>query len=150
MTLYFAYGSNLKLDRMRTRVPSARVIGRAQLRNRRFSLDKRSADGSAKANIREDERACVWGILYAIDPAHWELLDRYEPGYERIAAKVVTEEGETVSAETYVAQVLTQEPAAFDWYKQLVVEGAREQGLPEDYIAALERLPEKPDPAGPR
>jgi gamma-glutamylcyclotransferase (GGCT)/AIG2-like uncharacterized protein YtfP len=145
-TLYFAYGSNLKLERMRARVPSARVFGRAQLRNRRLCLDKRGLDGSGKANLREDGRACVWGALYAIDPEHWETLDRYEDGYARVAVEAVTEQGEAVSAETYVAYRLTREPVAFDWYKRLVVEGAHEHGLPADYVAALEGLPEKPDP----
>jgi gamma-glutamylcyclotransferase (GGCT)/AIG2-like uncharacterized protein YtfP len=145
-TFYFAYGSNLKFERMRARVSSARVLGRARLRNRRLSLDKRGLDGSGKANLREDERACVWGVLYAIDPADWEALDRYEDGYARVGVEAVTDEGEAVRAETYVAYRLTREPVAFDWYKRLVLEGAHEHGLPADYVAALEELPEKPDP----
>jgi gamma-glutamylcyclotransferase (GGCT)/AIG2-like uncharacterized protein YtfP len=145
-TLYFAYGSNLKLEQMRARVPSARVFGKARLRNRRLSLDKRGVDGSGKANLHEDGRACVWGVLYSFDPADWEVLDRYEPGYARVAVEVVTEEGEAVSAETYVARRLTRDPVAFDWYKRRLVEGAREHGLPADYVAALEGLPERPDP----
>jgi gamma-glutamylcyclotransferase (GGCT)/AIG2-like uncharacterized protein YtfP len=145
-TLYFAYGSNLKLEQMRARVPSARVFGRARLRNRRLSFDKRGVDGSGKANLSDDGRACVWGVLYAFDPADWEALDRYEPGYARVAVEVVTEKDEAVSAETYVARRLTRDSVAFDWYKRLVVEGAREHGLPADYVAALEELPERPDP----
>ncbi len=45
-----------------------------------------------------------------------------------------------------MATTLTDEPVAFDWYKRLIVEGAREHGLPGDWVATLERLPEKPDP----
>jgi gamma-glutamylcyclotransferase (GGCT)/AIG2-like uncharacterized protein YtfP len=145
-SLYFAYGSNLKLERMRARVPSARVLGRGQLRNRRLSLDKRGRDGSGKANIPREAGACVWGVLYAIDPAHWEDLDRYEDGYARMAVEVVTDEGEATTADTYVARSLTRQAVAFDWYKELVVEGAREHGLPSDYVAALEQLPAKPGP----
>jgi gamma-glutamylcyclotransferase len=34
----------------------------------------------------------------------------------------------------------------YDWYKALVIAGAREHGLPADYIAALAAAPAKPDP----
>ena len=85
-------------------------------------------------------------MLYDVEPEHWTWLDGHEQGYARADVRVVTEEGDEISALTYVATTLTDEPVAFDWYKRLIVEGAREHGLPGDWVAALERLPEKPDP----
>jgi len=143
---YFAYGSNLKLARVQARVPSARFIARARLPNGCLSLNKRGRDGSGKASLAPEGGAGVWGGLYDVEPAHWTWLDGHEPGYARADVRVVTEEGDEVSALTYVATTLTDEPVAFDWYKRLIVEGAREHGLPGDWVAALERLPEKPDP----
>ena len=144
--LYFAYGSNLKLARLQARVPSARFVARARLPDGRLSLNKRGRDGSGKANLAPEGGAGVWGVLYDVEPEHWTCLDGHEQGYARADVRVVTEEGAEISALTYVATTLTDEPVAFDWYKRLIVEGAREHGLPSDWVAALERLPEKPDP----
>lgn len=146
MQLYFAYGSNLLFSRMRDRVPSARLLERARLPGVRLVFDKRGRDGSGKANLREAHGSSVWGVLYAIEPAGWEALDRHEGGYARVAVEAVGEEGELHAAATYVAQVFTADAVPFDWYQKLVIEGAREHGLPPAYLAALESVPRRPDP----
>lgn len=143
---YFAYGSNLKPDRMRSRIESARVVTRARLAGFRLALDKSGRDGSGKANMKRDDGAHVWGVVYRIDLAHWPLLDTFERGYARIEMGVETETGEALGVQTYVALDLTDDPVAYDWYKRLLVDGAREHGLPVDYVEALERLPQRPDP----
>jgi len=143
--LYFAYGSNLSLERMRARVPSARVMGPGLLRGARLRLDKRGADGSGKANLAADRHGCVWGVAYRLSAAHWGDLDAVEPGYSRVTVELELF-GRGVSAETYRSERLTADPVAFDWYKRLIVEGARQHGLPEDYVRHLEALPARPDP----
>jgi gamma-glutamylcyclotransferase len=130
--LYFAYGSNLSFERMRSRIESAQFVTRARLAGFRLALEKSGRDGSGKANVQRDEGAHVWGVVYRIDVVHWPQLDSFERGYARV--------------ETYVARDLTDDPVAYDWYKRLLVDGAREHGLPEDYVEALERLPHRPDP----
>jgi gamma-glutamylcyclotransferase (GGCT)/AIG2-like uncharacterized protein YtfP len=147
VALYFAYGSNLVIARMRQRVPSARALGRARLDGRRLALDKRGRDGSAKANLRPDPAAHVWGALYRLDPRHWPALDACEPGYARVAVEVRAGAGERVAAETYVAQVHTDEPA-WDWYLGLLLQGARDHGLPEEYRTWLASLPARKGDAG--
>jgi hypothetical protein len=142
--LYFAYGSNLCARRSRRRVPSAACVGRA----RRIVTDKLGSNGSGKANLREDAAATVWGVLYALDGAHGERLDACERGCPRVPLEVVTQAGTQVLAQTYVSEMLTADPVPHAWYKRLVIEGAREQGLPADYVARLEARPERPDPAG--
>lgn len=141
---YFAYGSNLSLDCMRGRVPSAEVVGRARLAGMRLTLDKRGRDGSGKANLVPDAAAHVWGAVYSLEIAHWDGLDASEPGYRRVSVSVETESGEIV-ADTYVSTLRTDDPVAFAWYKRLIVEGARAQGLPAEYLALLEALPVRAD-----
>jgi hypothetical protein len=63
-----------------------------------------------------------------------------------VEIQVLTDAGDDLDAETYLAQVLTTDPVAFDWYKQLLLEGAREQALPDGYVAGLAHLPARPDP----
>jgi hypothetical protein len=47
-TLYFAYGSNMKSSRIKSkkRAPSAKAIGRAKLKGKRLAFNKVSKDGS--------------------------------------------------------------------------------------------------------
>jgi hypothetical protein len=143
--LYFAYGSNLSLERMRARVPSVRVVGPGLLRGARLRLDKRGADGSGKANLAADRDACVWGVAYRLAVTHWHDHDAVEPGYSRVTVQLELL-GRSVSAETYRSERLTADPVAFDWYKRLIVEGARAHGLPDAYLTHLEALPARPDP----
>ena len=87
----------------------------------------------------------MWGVAYRLASAHWRDLDAVEPGYSRVTVRLELF-GSGVSAETYRSERLTPDPVAFDWYKRLIVEGARQHGLPEDYVRHLEALPARPDP----
>ena len=143
--LYFAYGSNLLVTRMCGRVPSARPLGVASLRGYRLTVDKRGRDGSGKANLRAEDGATVWGALYELNPTHWKFLDACEPGYTRLTVQAELWCAAPAEAQTYRSPLLTDEPVPFASYKQLLVDGAREHGLPDEWIRFLLTLPEKPD-----
>ena len=143
--LYFAYGSNLKEGRMRQRVPSARTETVAFLDHHRLVCNKRGRDGSAKANLARDAGHRVWGVLYRIEPGHLTLLDRFETGYERVEVEVCTAAGDAHRASTYRSDRVTREPIPFAWYRELILEGAREHGLPAEYLKLLEALPARSD-----
>ena len=143
--LYFAYGSNLHAARLRERVPSARALGAHLLEGFRFALDKPSRDGSAKANLRAQPGGRVWGAVYSIDAADWARLDACEPGYRRLRVRLRAGDAER-DAEAYLSQLRCEEPVAYHWYKQLIVDGAREHALPSEWIEFLQALPARPDP----
>jgi hypothetical protein len=145
--LYFSYGSNLALARMQERVPSAVALSRARLPGHRLTTDKRGRDGSGKANLRPDPAAAVWGVVYRFLAAHWPALDACEPGYRRVAVEVLLESGEGLGVQTYVSSLRAPDPVPLAWYKRLIVDGAREHRLPAAYLAMLEALPVRPDPA---
>lgn len=146
-TVVFAYGSNMKTVRMRSedRAPSARSAGRARLLDVRLICNKKSADGSAKANIVDSPSDVVWGVLWEVDASDLTKLDVAEGGYQRELRKVLTDGGKTVAAEVFVSETLISDAVAYDWYKALLIEGAREHELPEEYVRYLESLPAKPD-----
>jgi len=144
--LYFAYGSNMKTERMSKRVPSANAVGRAKILNKRLVCNKKSKYGSGKANLTDSPGDVVWGVLYEITDADLRKLDRFEGDYRRVAVEVLNEQEHPIVVQTYVSGKLTTEPIPYDWYKALIVEGAREHRLPEDYLKLLEGLPAKPDP----
>lgn len=147
---YFAYGSNLYLPRMQRRVPSALPLTVAQLPGYRLTFGKRSRDGSAKCTIEPAEapEETVWGVIYRIDPGERPRLDEAEgPRYELIDLEVVTPDEERVAVFTYRARPEYLGHAwPYDWYRDLVLEGARQHALPAEYITRIAAVTGVPDP----
>lgn len=140
--LYFAFGSNLHAPRMLGRVPSARFVAVARMADYTLAFRKRGKDGSGKCDVAPAEGNVVWGVVYCIEAADQPRLDAAEgPGY-RVAPVTVTTGPETLAAFTYIARPAwyTREPP-HAWYRDLVVAGARDHGLPPDYVAAIAAVP---------
>jgi gamma-glutamylcyclotransferase len=142
--LYFAYGSNMSGARLRSRIASAEVVGPAFLKDMEMLFNKRGSDGSGKANLVESPGGVTWGVLWKISPRDLDTLDKVEGGYDRVAVQAWKSDGNVVGAVTYVSGRLSDDPRAYEWYKEIVIAGAREHDLPRDYIAYLERFPSKP------
>jgi len=141
MILYFAYGSNLWQPRISCRVGAVRAVGVAQLDGHALAWHKRSKDGSGKCDIVEDASSVVLGVIYELSDQKMTLLDEAEGvdnGYRRITVAVRVH-GASMSATTYRADRGHVDPGAvpYDWYKEVVVAGARAHGLPEDYVARI-------------
>lgn len=108
-------------------------------------FNKLSANGSGNANLVASPGDVIWGVLYERNDSDVEQLDRIEQGYQRIKIQVWKPDEETLEAVTYQSTQLTDDPVAYDWYKDVLITGAREHHLPQDYITYLEQLPAKPD-----
>jgi hypothetical protein len=142
---YFAYGSNMLLPRLRQRSPCAQLLGIAHLPGHVLRFHKAGMDNSGKCDafftgLVSDR---VIGVLFEISVNGKELLDRIEGlgfGYEEKLVRVVDAVGEEVEAFTYYATAIDMGRAPFHWYKQHVLIGAREAGLPREYIEAIERV----------
>lgn len=143
---YFAYGSNMAVERLRARVPSASLMGTAALAGHALRFDKPgSMDGTAKCDAAYTGNSGdrVLGALYSIAAAELALLDRFEGvghGYERRVVPVVCASNETVLAEIYIATHAGANLRPLDWYKEHVLRGARALQLPCAYIAAIEAV----------
>ena len=147
---YFAYGSNMLTARLADRVPSTRPIDRAVLPAWELTFGKQGSDGSAKCTVVREEDSAVHGVLFHIDASERHLLDRAEGlgyGYE-IEDFTVRLDGNPVDAFAYVAthDYIDTSLAPFHWYHALVLEGAREHDLPEDYLEWLESIRRVSDP----
>jgi gamma-glutamylcyclotransferase len=151
--LYFAYGSNLLSRRLRERTPSARVLGRGVLPDHVLRWHMRSNDGSGKCDVRAAEPhtpSLVHGVVYRIASAEKPLLDQAESlgvGY-RDEQVTVQMDGRSVTAWIYRALRIDATALPYDWYKAVVIAGAHEHGLPDDYRALLHAVPAKTDPDG--
>ena len=142
--LYFAYGSNMPTKRLRSRIASAKPLGIGQIHGKRMVCNKKGKDGSGKANLTDSPGGTTWGVLYEVTASDLKELDRIEVGYDRVPVEVWTSEGDAMKAETYISTVLTDDPVTHDWYKELMLSGAKEHGLPKGYINYLEQLPARP------
>lgn len=141
---YFAYGSNMLTHWLRCRVPSARPLGMATLQRHTLRWHKRSVDGSGKCNAvaTGNEADAVLGVLFDISTDEKPALDLAEgagKGYVQSDVCAETQSGR-VAAFTYLAQPTAIDEALkpYDWYKALVVTGARKHGLPQDYVKELD------------
>ena len=153
---YFAYGSNMLTRRLTdpSRAPSAAACGIAVASGFVVRFHKMGADGSGKCTliVRTGESVMAYGVLYEVDDADCARLDRVEgvhaEGYVRHSLQLRLADNRTVKAMTYVAgaRYVDASRVPFDWYRDLVVVGATEHGLPASYIEELMRAPAVPDP----
>jgi len=144
---YFAYGSNMLSSRIISRIASAQYREKAILHGWRVIFNKKSKDGSCKANLVYSPDIMTWGCLYQINNNDLHILDKFEDGYTRTTVQVQTDDAEIVEATTYISDLTSDNPVAYDSYKQMVILGAKEHNLPSEYIDYLESLPSRPNQA---
>lgn len=154
---YFAYGSNMLLERLQAqdRCPSARVIGPAFAHQFELCFAKRSAkDGSGKATLIPRDGLRAHGVLFAIDESERGRLNAAEGAgkhYHVVDDFPVRDlQGETLrGATTYLGTDIYFDSSLhpYDWYHALLLAGAMQNGLPEDYLADLSDRKTISDPA---
>jgi len=138
----FAYGSNMLWRRIRARVPSARPLGTAILHGHRLQWHKSGRDGSGKCDVVPTTEAghAVHGVLYEMLAAEKPALDRAEglgTDYDEKQVEVEARHG-PVTAWVYHAMRTDPTMRPYGWYKAIVLAGAREHSLPDDYVARLD------------
>jgi len=149
---YFAYGSNMFSYHLRECVPSAIALGMGILRGHDLRFHKRSKDKSGKCNAFSTGNAAdlVHGVIYEIEPSGKSSLGSKEglgKGYNEEENDVEVD-GETITVFTYLADSdsIDDSLKPYTWYKDFVVQGAKEHGLPKEYIEKLEAVEAIQDP----
>ena len=146
----FAYGSNMLCARMRDRCSSAVSLGVAELNGFMLRWHKRSKkDGSGKCDVisASSTPKRVFGVLYRVAMNQECLLDKAEglgKGYTEIKILVICK-GEWFAAKAYQATDIDHTLKPYSWYQALVVAGAKEHCLPEEYISQLEAVATQED-----
>jgi gamma-glutamylcyclotransferase (GGCT)/AIG2-like uncharacterized protein YtfP len=146
-TFYFAYGSNLETRNMKKwlgRVPPSTI---ARLPDYRLAFNAEGFEPQEiYANIVPHEGSSVWGVVYECEPEDLNKLDEYEDVdggyYRRGRVVVVTAAGERLEADVYLACEgrLSADGQPSKRYSMQIISGAREHGLPSDYIRQIEML----------
>lgn len=150
MIQYFAYGSNLDRRQMRARCPTSVTTSIGCLRGYRLEFMAYSPPNSAvipwnggAANIAPASDSDVWGLVYRLTAADLISLDRHEgyPAlYTRFQSEVETPNGILSSVWAYKL-VGRRVPMAPDKaYLRVILKGAEEVRLPEEYRQSITRL----------
>jgi gamma-glutamylcyclotransferase len=133
--------------RITERCPNSVFIGVAKVSGWKLVFNKRSKDGSGKANlvyIGGDN--LVWGVIWDISEGDKVLLDKAEGlgwGYDEFKLFVINDLGEEIECVCYIStneKYLDKGLKPYDWYKEFCLEGAREHSIPEDYILTIESV----------
>jgi gamma-glutamylcyclotransferase len=135
----------------RSRAPSASCIGVGMLRGYQIRFHKKGKDGSAKCNALKTDNLgdAVYGVVFHVADREMLLLDKEEDvergGYSRTKVNIEMVNG---SKEPLVAcyfanpHFIDDSLHPFAWYKALVVAGAQEHNLPEEYVQVLWEHPD--------
>ncbi|QDV51673.1 gamma-glutamylcyclotransferase family protein [Gimesia fumaroli] len=149
---YFAYGSNLHPERLESRIGACEIIGVARLESAVLCFHKVGLDCSGKCDIvfREKETLGVWGVVYQISSEQKNILDQHESlgaGYQILETSVVTRQQQVLPVYTYQAMLDFIDPSLkpFDWYHELVLQGALFHGFSPDYLAQLQGISRMPE-----
>ncbi len=143
---YAAYGSNLHPLRLSRRVATARLLGTAFLPDWSLHFHKRSVDASGKCSIQRDG-AGVHFAVYDISRADKRILDGIEgvgSGYEVVKLEIPGF-GECFSYTASTSHI-DDGLQPYDWYRALVLAGARALDFPGDYVAGIAGTRARRDP----
>lgn len=131
---YIAYGSNLNLEQMAVRCPTAQVAGRGEIRD--YELLFRGHRNAAVATVEPKVGARVPVLIWDIGPEDEKNLDIYE-GYPKLYGKtdltVQTEDGcESIMAYTMNEGHRLGVPS--DTYLNTIAKGYLDAGFDVDFL----------------
>lgn len=146
---YFAYGSNMSIERLKSRINSAKFVCVAQLYAHKLEFHKISKkDGSGKCDAfyTGNFNDIVFGAVYSISMNQLKDLDKFEgcgSGYKRKTVLVNLGSDEILNVETYIATSIDSLLRPLDWYKEHVLRGAQSIALPNEYISMINAVEAK-------
>jgi hypothetical protein len=143
---YASYGSNLHPLRLANRLPSAQLITVGYLPNWSLRFHKRSKDQSGKCNIRIGSDGVHFAIfeISAEDKVKLDKIEGVGFGYSEISLYIpgLGDCASYTAEESHIDDSLQP----YDWYKELVLIGARFHGFPNDYLKRVESIQVLRDP----
>lgn len=150
---YLAYGPDILSERILVQAPSAIKIQSIILSGYKLEFNKRSLDGSVTANIKESyydwvdyaKPSSIYCVLYKIKKVHkanLEVGERMGNGYLEKEILLTLDNGEKVSAITYLADqaYIVNDSTPSQEYIDLIIKGAIENEFPNEYIMWLKDI----------
>ena len=133
--LYIAYGSNLNIEQMSWRCPTATIWGKGILKD--WTLIFRSMRGPAYATIKKDAGSNVPVVVWEIDRRSEFSLDRYEgyPSfYHKEDIEVTMDNGEAITGMAYIMNQQAVPAITSKSYVRTIMEGYLDNNLNLGYL----------------
>jgi len=133
-TLYIAYGSNLNLQQMAFRCPTAKVIGASKIKD--YELLFRGGRRGSVATVEPLKGSHVPVLLWELKEKDLQALDRYE-GYPHFYRKEILDvelNGKTISAMVYIMNDGHPFGSPSDYYLNAIMEGYKSAGFDTEYL----------------
>jgi len=121
--LYIAYGSNLNLEQMSQRCPTAQAVGTSVMKNWRLLF--RGGHTGAVATVERFCSSCVPILVWQLQPQDEAALDRYEgwPYLYRKETLRIRLNGKTVEAMIYIMNEIRPYGLPSPYYFNTIREG---------------------------
>jgi len=135
---YIAYGSNLNLEQMALRCPTATIYGIGMLIN--WKLTFRSMRGPAFATIEPSTGSQVPVIIWKIDKTSEKALDNYEGFplfYYKRDIKVKMDNGRHLTGMVYIMNRKAVPGIPTKKYISTIAQGYLDNNLSIDYLMNL-------------
>jgi gamma-glutamylcyclotransferase len=134
---YFAYDTDMSLEQLKRHLPRSTVktIGPTKLDNYQLTFNK--ADKQQQiglANISSFESGQVWGVVYELTDDQMKRLDGFK-GVPTYAMRTATPSGYVYTAVKPQAGL-----KPLKTYLSTMIQGAQSHGLPDSYIAELQKI----------
>ncbi|XP_051575408.1 gamma-glutamylcyclotransferase-like isoform X2 [Myxocyprinus asiaticus] len=145
--LYFAYGSNLLKERLQLKNPSATIYCVARLKDYKLVFGNHKGLLSLRwhggvATIEHSPGDEVWGVVWRMNMSDLESLDSQENvmmGTYSPTEVSVSSSGLDLNCRTYIMNSCVYAPPS-PQYLQVIVMGAEQNGLPEEYQEKLKSI----------
>lgn len=141
---YFAYGSNLNVPQLLTRIGEWEASKRAILKDYKLTFDVFSSGwNGGVADIVSSLGEQVYGVIYSIDSNQLKRLDTYEgvpTFYKQITVKVEKEGGELIDAITYIVVNKGGFIAPTKKYLETIINGLKQHGYGEDAVQKVKAI----------
>lgn len=132
--LYVAYGSNLNLEQMANRCPTAKVVGESIIKDQRLLF--RGSHAGAVATIEPYKEGSVPVLVWEITPADEAALDRYEgwPFLYRKETVKLRLSGKYVTAMVYIMNEGRPLGQPSCYYYSTILDGYKSAGFNIDIL----------------
>jgi gamma-glutamylcyclotransferase len=140
--LYFAYGSNMCADQMRTRCPAAKSIGVGYVRRYELVFNRKGTyrPGAVASMVPSERDQCVYGVIWDMTSEELAIMDAIEQSYERVLLDVFALDGRVHQCQTYIAIPESDPPLPDPEYVAILLHAATEARLPATYIETITKL----------
>lgn len=138
---YFAYGANMDVETLKERKVEFTPVLIGKVRDVRLVFHVPGADDTGRADLMDDRRSHVHGVIYDVPEASLAGLDVYEGvergRYRRQQMVVQTERGE-LTCDVYRGAKFRAGLKPSPDYLARLIRGAQHHGLPQHYLTFLQ------------